>query len=144
MSTTAEHACAKEGYMEPIDFYNANATNIVNVPRPGHPEDPSGIAGVRRVMEAQYFADNAPVMSLADACDFAKAYAHSRITSLAEEAEREPASIWKSLPQCFGYPSCDGDLAGSSHQPGCPLFGKPEPTPAERVAAWLRQKAEER
>jgi len=65
--------CEKES-MKAIDFYNANATNIVNVPRPGHPEDPSGIAGVRRAMEAQYFAKDALVMSLVDACQFAEAY----------------------------------------------------------------------
>jgi hypothetical protein len=112
--------------MEPIDFYNANATNIVNVPRPGHPEDPSGIAGVRRVMEAQYFADNAPVMSLADACDFAAAYAHSRITSLAEEAEREAEAHYNIAPPHRYHADLDQ----------CKF--------KRAIAAWLRQKAEER
>jgi hypothetical protein len=61
--------------MEAIEFYKANATNVVNVPRPHHPEDQSGIAGVRRCEQAQFFAADAQVMSLADACHFAEAYA---------------------------------------------------------------------
>lgn len=61
--------------MTAIEFYKARATTIVNVPRPGHPKDPSGIAGVRKASEAQYFAKDAPVMLLSDACQFAEAYA---------------------------------------------------------------------
>lgn len=64
--------------MNAIEFYNAHATNVVNVPRPGHPEDPSGIAGVRRCTEAQFFAKDALVMSLAEACQFAEAFASSK------------------------------------------------------------------
>ena len=56
------------------EFYVANATTTVNVPRVGHPEDPSGWAGVRRASEAQYIAKDALVMTLADAFDFAEKY----------------------------------------------------------------------
>jgi hypothetical protein len=66
----------QETKMEAIDFYNAN------VPRVDHPEDPSGIAGVRKVMEARFFAKDASVMSLADACQFAEAYASSRLAEV--------------------------------------------------------------
>jgi hypothetical protein len=64
--------------VEAIDFYNAHATNIVNVPRVNHDEDPSGWAGVRRAREAGIFAKDALVMSLADACDFAEKYAATK------------------------------------------------------------------
>lgn len=35
--------------------------------------------------------------------------------------------VAKDNPACIGYPGCDGDLVGFPHEPGCPLFGKPEP-----------------
>jgi hypothetical protein len=56
------------------EFYEANATNIVDVPRPNHPEDASGWAGVRRASEARFIAKDALVMTLADAFDFAEKY----------------------------------------------------------------------
>ena len=56
------------------EFYEANATNVCNVPRVGHPEDPSGWAGVRRASEARFVAGDALVMTLADAFDFAEKY----------------------------------------------------------------------
>src|SRR5277367_1841310 len=34
--------------------------------------------------------------------------------------------FWKEFPHCIGYPGCDGDLEGTSHEPGCPLFCKRE------------------
>jgi hypothetical protein len=58
----------------PQEFYEANATNVCNVPRVGHPEDPSGWAGVRRASEARFVAGDALVMTLADAFDFAEKY----------------------------------------------------------------------
>lgn len=64
-----------EETMKAIDFYKANATNKINVPRPGHPEDPSGRAGVPRAIEARFFAEDCLVMSLAEACEFAEKYA---------------------------------------------------------------------
>lgn len=59
------------------EFYKANATNIVNVPRPGHPEDKSGWDGVRRASETQFIAKDVLVMPLWDVYAFAEAYAHS-------------------------------------------------------------------
>ncbi len=61
--------------MTPQEFYEKNATNVVNVPRPGHPEDPSGLAGVRRASEVRFIAKDCLVMTLADAYDFAEKYA---------------------------------------------------------------------
>src|SRR4051812_44915064 len=58
----------------PQEFYEANATNVCNVPRVGHPEDPSGWAGVRRASEARFVAGDCLVMTLADAFDFAENY----------------------------------------------------------------------
>ncbi len=60
--------------MNAQEFYEANATKVVNVPRPGHPEDPSGWDGVRRASEAQFIAKDVLVMTLADAFDFAEKY----------------------------------------------------------------------
>ena len=60
--------------MNAMEFYEANKTNIVNVPRPDHPEDASGWAGVRRASEARFVAKDCLVMTLADACDFAEKY----------------------------------------------------------------------
>lgn len=57
------------------EFYEANATNIVNVPRPGHPEDPSGIDGVRSASQARFIAPDVPVMPLWDVFDFAEKFA---------------------------------------------------------------------
>lgn len=65
--------------MTPQEFYERNATNIVMVPRVGHPEDPSGWAGVRRASEAKFIAPDCPVMTLADAFDFAEKYARSLV-----------------------------------------------------------------
>ena len=56
------------------EFYEANATNVVNVPRPDHHEDASGWAGVRRASEARFVAKDCPVMTLPDAFDFAEKY----------------------------------------------------------------------
>lgn len=61
----------------PKEFYDVNATNVVNVPRPGHPEDKSGVDGVRRASEAQFVAKDVLVMPLWDVFDFAEAYARS-------------------------------------------------------------------
>jgi len=70
-----------EPLMTARGFYEANATNIVNVPRPGHPEDKSGWDGVRRASEAQFIAKDVPVMPLWDACAFAEAYAAARLAA---------------------------------------------------------------
>jgi len=67
-------------------FYKENATNVVNVPRPGHPEDKSGWDGVRRASEARFIAQDALVMTLADAIDFAAKFAARAI-----EESRQPA-----------------------------------------------------
>lgn len=71
--------------MTAIDFYNQHQTNVVNVPRVGHPEDPSGWAGVRRASEAKYIADDCPVMPLSDACEFADKFAESKIAELTRQ-----------------------------------------------------------
>jgi hypothetical protein len=66
------------------EFYEANATNICNVPRPSHPEDPSGWDGVRRASEAQFIAKAVPVMPLWDVCDFAEKYHSAGVRELTE------------------------------------------------------------
>jgi hypothetical protein len=68
----------------PQEFYEANATNVCNVPRVGHPEDPSGWAGVRRASEARFVAGDCLVMTLADAFDFAEKYKIATSKELAE------------------------------------------------------------
>jgi hypothetical protein len=60
-------------------FYNENATNEVNVPRPGHPEDTSGWDGVRRASQAKFVAQDALVMTLPDAIDFASKFGERAI-----------------------------------------------------------------
>ena len=60
--------------MSPQEFYEANATNVVNVPRPDHPEDASGWAGVRRASEARFIAKDCLVMTLSDTFDFVEKY----------------------------------------------------------------------
>lgn len=67
-------------------FYEANATNIVNVPRISHPEDKSGWDGVRRASEARFVAGNCPVMTLPDAIDFAATFAGSLCAPSGAEA----------------------------------------------------------
>jgi hypothetical protein len=60
-------------------FYEQNATNVVNVPRPGHPEDKSGWDGVRRASQAKFVAQDALVMTLPDAFDFAAKFGERAI-----------------------------------------------------------------
>lgn len=52
------------------------------------------------------------------------------------------AHAWKdakeAIPQCVGYEGgCDGDLAGDSHEPTCPCYGKP--LKALRIAKLLAE-----
>jgi hypothetical protein len=61
-------------------FYEDHATNIVNVPREGHPEDKSGWDGVPRASEARFVAGDCLVMTLAEAIDFAAKFAASELT----------------------------------------------------------------
>jgi hypothetical protein len=68
-------------------FYEQNATNVVNVPRPGHPEDKSGWDGVRRASQAKFVAQDALVMTLPDAFDFAAKF-HER--AIAESQAPQP------------------------------------------------------
>jgi hypothetical protein len=68
-------------------FYEQNATNVVNVPRPGHPEDKSGWDGVRRASPAKFVAQDALVMTLPDAFDFAAKF-HER--AIAESQAPQP------------------------------------------------------
>lgn len=85
------------------EFYEANATNVCNVPRVGHPEDPSGWAGVRRASEARFVAGDCLVMTLADAFDFAEKYKgmadnqDSPLMRLREKIAEEPSKV---CPEC--------------------------------------------
>jgi hypothetical protein len=45
------------------------------------------------------------------------------------------------LPQCKGYPTCDGDLVATEHEPGCPMFGKPERTSLDVLTAFAESLA---
>ena len=63
--------------MNAKEFYEANATNVCNVPRPNHPEDKSGWDGVRRASEAQFIAKDVLCMPIWDAFDFAEKYAQA-------------------------------------------------------------------
>lgn len=75
-------------------FYKENATNVVNVPRPGHPEDKSGWDGVRRASEARFIAQDALVMTLADVFDFAAKFVERAI---AESQVPQPPIIKRAL-----------------------------------------------
>jgi hypothetical protein len=68
-----------QGDPHAAEFYEQNATNVVNVPRPRHPEDKSGWDGVRRASEARFIAKDALVMTLPDAFDFAAKFAESQV-----------------------------------------------------------------
>jgi hypothetical protein len=70
-------------------FYEQNATNVVNVPRPGHSEDKSGWDGVRRASQAKFVAQDALVMTLPDAIDFAAKFGERAIAeSQADELQK--------------------------------------------------------
>ncbi|HZR56343.1 MAG TPA: hypothetical protein VFA74_05690 [Terriglobales bacterium] len=60
------------------EFYEANKTNVVNVPRPKHPEDKSGWDGVHAATQARFVADDVLVMPLWDVFDFAEKFAKLR------------------------------------------------------------------
>jgi hypothetical protein len=45
------------------------------------------------------------------------------------------------LPQCKGYPTCDGDLVATEHEPGCPMFGNPERTSLDVLTAFAESLA---
>lgn len=78
-------------------FYEDHATNIVNVPRVGHPEDKSGWDGVERAVEAQVVAGDCLVMTLAEAIDFAAKFAASELqtpTSCPTCGSESPAMRW--------------------------------------------------
>ena len=66
------------------EFYEANATTTVNVPRVGHPEDKSGWDGVRRASQAQYIAPDVEVMPLWDVFDFAEKFKQAGAASQGE------------------------------------------------------------
>ena len=74
----------KEKTMTAKEFYEANATTTVNVPRVGHPEDKSGWDGVQRARQAQYIAPDVEVMLLWDVFDFAEKFRQAGAASQGE------------------------------------------------------------
>ena len=70
------------------EFYEANATTTVNVPRVGHPEDKSGWDGVRRASQAQYIAPDVEVMPLWDVFDFAEKFRQAGAASQGDAAKK--------------------------------------------------------
>jgi hypothetical protein len=75
----AESRSEKPMNITAAEFYEQNATNVVNVPRPDHPEDKSGWDGVRRASQAKFIAQDALVMTLPDAFDFAAKFGERAI-----------------------------------------------------------------
>lgn len=105
------------------EFYEANATTTVNVPRVGHPEDKSGWDGVRRASQAQYIASDVEVMPLWDVFDFAEKFRQ------AGSPQPLPAPPKKVCPH--GDPACpcpDGDMC---HYEGPNPWKSPLPAPEE-------------
>jgi hypothetical protein len=84
--------------MNAKEFYEANKTNVVNVLRPGHPEDKSGWNGVRSASEARFLAPDVQVMPLWDVFDFAERYRWYELDRvLTPEEECDPTDREKAL-----------------------------------------------
>ena len=73
-TSVAAEGSQRNDKMNAKEFYEANKTNVVNVPRVGHPEDKSGWDGVRSASEAKFIAPDVLVMPLWDVFDFAESY----------------------------------------------------------------------